>query len=128
MKRLAFLLLGCALLGVSTSSVVRNVPYVIGFRPLNSSQQPYAGQMFLNFNHGVVSGRYTDISVMPGAPLANVINAPVQGGVSDDGTVTLSIRHLTFRGTLKGEWMSGSVTIRGRIYVFEAEQGKAPGF
>ena len=127
MKRIALLLLALGLLGVSTQGVVHNVPYVIAFRPLNSSQQPFVGQMFLTFNNGIVSGKYTDISVKPGGPLANALNVAVQGGVSGDGSVMLKIRHLTFRGTMKGEWMSGSVTVRG-IYVWEAEQGKAPGF
>ncbi|HET9028589.1 MAG TPA: hypothetical protein VFN49_00300 [Candidatus Aquilonibacter sp.] len=128
MKRISFLLLALALVGITTQSSVHNVPYVIGFHPLNSSQQPFVGQMFLNFNDGTISGKYTDISVMPGSPLANVINTAVQGSISSDGSVILMIRHLTFRGTMKGQWMSGSLTTRGRIYVFDAEQGKAPGF
>jgi hypothetical protein len=114
------------LCGISTSGVVHNVPYVIGFRPLNSVDQPYIGQMFLNFNNGIISGTYTDISIRPGSPFANATKIPVTGGVSD-GNVMLIIRQITFRGTMKGEWMSGSATIRGRIYTFEAEQGKAPG-
>lgn len=125
MKRL-LLLLAFMLCGISTSGVVHNVPYVIGYRPLNSMSQPYIGQLSLNFNNGIISGHYTDISVRPGSPLANLINAPVSGGVSD-GHVTLIIRQITFRGEMKEEWMSGSATIRGRIYTFEAEQGKAPG-
>jgi hypothetical protein len=125
MKRI-LLLLALMCCGVSTSGVVNNVPYVIAFRPLNSTTQPYVGQMYLNFNNGIVSGRYTDISIRPGSPFANQINVPVSGGVSN-GNVQLIIRQHTFRGTLKGEWISGDVTLRGRIYVFEAEQGKAPG-
>jgi hypothetical protein len=124
MKRI-FLVLAILLCGISTKGVVHNVPYVIGFRPLNSDEQPYVGQMSLTFNNGIVSGKYTDISIRPGSPLANQINIPVSGGVSDDH-VTLIIRQITFRGSLKDEWMSGSATIRGRIYVFEAEQG-SPG-
>ncbi len=125
MKRLS-LLFAFILCGVSTSGVVRNVPYVIGFRPLNNVGQPYVGQMYLNFNNGIVTGRYTDISIQPNSPFANQTNIPVSGAVSD-GNVMLTVRQITFRGSLKGEWMSGNATIRGRIYVFEAEQGKAPG-
>ena len=128
MKRLSLLLLALALLGISAKAVVHNVPYVIAFRPLNSVSQPYVGQMFLNFNNGTISGKYTDVSILPNAPLANVVNASVAGGVSEDGHVTLIVRNLTFRGTMKGSWMSGSATIRGRIYTFEAEQGKVAGF
>jgi hypothetical protein len=107
------------------SGVARNVPYVIGFHPLNSSQHPYLGQMHLNFNHGVISGTYTDISVKPGSPFANAHNIPVSGGVSNS-QVTLIIRQVTFRGTISGEKMSGSATIRGSIYQFAAQQG-SPG-
>lgn len=125
MKRL-IPLLALMLCGISTSGVVHNVPYVIGFRPLNSMTQPFIGQMSLNFNNGIVSGHYTDISIRPGSPFANGTNLPVTGGVSNDN-VRLIIRQTTFRGTMKGEWMSGSATIRGQIYTFEANQGKAPG-
>ena len=110
---------------VAVQGVVHNVPYVIGFRPMHSQTQPYLGQMSLNFNNGVISGRYTDISVKPGSPFANAVNLPVSGGVSESH-LTLIIRQVTFRGSLKDEWMSGSATIRGAIYVFEAEQG-SPG-
>jgi hypothetical protein len=107
---------------VAVQGTVRDVPYVIGFAPLNSQQQPYLGQMHLNFNNGIISGRYTDISIRPGSPFANAYNIAVSGGLSGDH-LTLHIRQITFRGTLKGTWMSGSATIRGGIYSFEAEQG-----
>jgi len=112
-------------LAVAVTSVVHNVPYVIGFAPMNSHQHPYLGQMYLNFNNGIISGRYTDISVRPGSPLANTHNIPVSGGVSESH-LTLIIRQITFRGTMNGERMSGSATIRGSIYNFEAHQG-SPG-
>jgi hypothetical protein len=107
---------------VAIQGVVHNVPYVIGFHPLNSSQYPYLGQMHLNFNNGIVSGTYTDLSVRPGSPFANAHNISVSGGVSG-GHVTLIIRQVTFRGTMHGEKMSGSATIRGSIYTFSAQQG-----
>lgn len=81
--------------------------------------------MHLNFNNGMISGRYTDMSVRPGGPFANARDIPVSGGVSNEH-VTLLIRHVTFRGTMKGTAMSGSGTIGGRIYEFEAHQG-SPG-
>jgi hypothetical protein len=107
---------------VVIQGVVHNVPYVIGFHPLNSSQHAYLGQMHLNFNNGIISGTYTDISIRPGSPFANAHNLPVSGGVSS-GHVTLIIRQVTFRGTMSGERMSGSATIRGSIYTFAAQQG-----
>jgi hypothetical protein len=119
------LLLPTNVRAVAIEGVVHNVPYLIGFHPLNSSQHPYLGQLHLNFNKGVISGTYTDLSVKPGSPFANARNIPVSGGVSSSH-VTLTIKHVTFRGTMNGEKMSGSATIRGTIYVFEAHQG-SPG-
>jgi hypothetical protein len=107
---------------ITSQSVTHNVPYVIGFHPMHSSQTPYLGQMHLNFNHGIVSGTYTDISVRPGSPFANAHNLPVSGGVSGS-QITLHIRQVTFRGTVSGNKMEGSATIRGTIYVFAAQQG-----
>jgi hypothetical protein len=107
---------------VTVQTVARNVPYLIAFHPLNSSAHPYVGQMHLNFNQGVVSGTYTDISTKPGSPFANAHNLPVAGGVSGSN-ITLHIRQVTFRGTTSGEKMSGSATIRGIIYTFAAQQG-----
>ena len=111
---------------VSVQSNPRNVPYVIGFHPLNSSAHPYLGQMHLTFNHGIISGTYTDISIRPGSPFANVHNAPVSGGLSGSH-VTFTVRQVTFRGTMDGEKMSGSATIRGTIYTFAAQQGTPGG-
>jgi hypothetical protein len=107
---------------VAVQGNVRNIPYVIGFHPLHSSQTPYLGQMYLNFNHGVVSGTYTDLSIRPGSPFANAYKIAVQGGVSGSN-ITFTVRQITFRGTMNGNKMSGSATIRGGIYTFSAEQG-----
>jgi hypothetical protein len=103
----------------------RNVAYVIGFQPLHSSTQPYLGQMHLNFANGIISGTYTDLSIKPGSPFANAHNLSVSGGVSTDH-VTLIIRNITFKGTMNAQKMSGSATIRGSIYQFEAHPG-SPG-
>lgn len=107
---------------VAIHGVAHNVPYVIGFHPLNSQQHPYLGQMHLNFNNGIISGTYTDLSIRPGSPFANAQNISVSGGLSGSH-VTLIIRQVTFRGTVTGEKMSGSATIRGTIYTFAAQQG-----
>jgi len=127
---LAGLALGVALAfptavrAVAVHGVVKNVPYVIGFHPLNSSAHPYLGQLYLNFNNGIISGTYTDLSVKPGSPFANAHNISVTGGVSDTH-VSFTIRQITFRGTMSdnGNKMSGSATIRGSIYTFAAQQG-----
>jgi hypothetical protein len=104
----------------------KNVPYVMGFHVLNSGAHPYLGQLRLTFNNGVLSGTYTDLSVKPGGPFANAHNITVSGNYSSSH-VTLIIRQVTFRGTFSGpSKMSGSATIRGAIYTFEAHQG-SPG-
>lgn len=104
----------------------KNVPYVMGFHPLNSSAHPYLGQLHLTFNDGVLSGTYTDLSIKPGSPFANTHNITVSGNYSGSH-VTLIIRHITFRGSFSSpSKMSGSGTIRGSIYTFEAHQG-SPG-
>jgi hypothetical protein len=122
MALFASLVLPAHVLAVAVAGVAHNVPYVIGFHPLNSSQHPYLGQMHLNFNNGIISGTYTDLSIKPGSPFANAHNIPVTGGVSNSH-LTLHIKQVTFRGTLNDTKMSGSATIRGTIYVFEAQQG-----
>ena len=113
-------------LAMSTQAVARNVPYVAAFAPLNSSAQPYSGNMKLNFNHGTISGTYTDTSLKPGGPLYNRRDIPVSGGVNSSGHATLLIGPLSFHGTLSGQWFSGSATVNGRIYTFKARQG-SPG-
>ena len=110
---------------ISTTGVVKNVPYVIAFHPLNSQQEPYVGQMHLNFNNGIIQGTYTDISTRPGSPFANAYKITVSGGVTKSH-VTLIIRQVTFKGTASGNKMSGSANIRGGIYTWAAEQG-SPG-
>ncbi len=107
---------------VAVQGVANNVPYIIGFHPLHSSQTPYLGQMHLSFNKGIVSGTYTDISTRPGSPFANAHNIAVSGGLSGS-QITFHIHQVTFRGTLSGEKISGSATIRGTIYAFTAQQG-----
>jgi len=107
---------------VAITGTVKNVPYVIAYRPLNTHDHPYMGQMHLDFTNGIISGTYSDISVRPGSPLANTHNVSVSGGVSKTH-VTLIIRQITFRGTASGQTMSGSTTIRGTMYEWHAQQG-----
>jgi hypothetical protein len=110
---------------VAVQGVAHNVPYLIAFRPLHSQQQPYLGQMHLNFNNGIISGTYTDLSIRPGSPFANARNIAVTGGTSSNH-VRLVIGNITFRGSVNGDHMSGSATIRGTIYNFDAHPG-SPG-
>lgn len=122
-RPLLLVLLALLTVGYGAQSVVRDVPYVAAFAPINSVAQPFSGTMRLNFNHGIVSGYYNDTSGAPGAPLANRLRVPVSGGVSSDGSINLVIGPLSFHGKLHGRWMSGTAFIHGRIYTFKAKQG-----
>ncbi len=109
---------------ISSKGVVRDVPYVVAFRPINSMSVPFTGTMLLTFDNGIISGTYTDDSVKPGGPLANRRNVRVTGGSTESG-IHLNIGNVVaFQGTLYGETMAGSALIRGRIYEFEAQQGR----
>ena len=108
---------------VQTSGVARNVPYVAAFQPLMSANIPFSARMVLNYNNGVVSGNYTDMSIQPNAPFANRTNVPISGGVDGDN-IHFSIGvAFTFNGKIEGDTISGSATYRGRIYQFLARQG-----
>jgi hypothetical protein len=114
-----------AVTGTTAPSNARNVPFVMGFHVLNSSATPYLGQLHLNFNNGIISGTYTDISIKPGSPFANAQNISVQGNYTTSH-VTLVIKNTTFRGSFSSpSKMSGSATIRGTIFTFAAHQGSA---
>ncbi len=108
---------------MATPTVAHNVSYVVAFTPANSNAQPYSGSMKLNFNHGTISGTYSDTSLKPGGPLYRRRNVPITGGVDASGHATLLIGPLSFRGTLNGQWFSGTATASGRIYTFKAHQG-----
>ena len=109
---------------VSTKGIARNVHYVVAFRPFNSMAIPFTGTMILTFNDGIVSGTYTDDSIKPGGPLANRRNVSVNGGVNGEA-IHLTIGTLSFNGRLYGETIAGSAIERGRLYEFEAQQGRA---
>ena len=111
-------------LALTSQSVARNVPYVVAYAPINSSAHPYSGTMSLNFNHGTISGTYTDASTKPGGPLYNRRNVGISGGVDDKGYITLVIGPMTVRGTLSGESISGTASFGGHRYTFRAHQGR----
>lgn len=113
-------------LALTSQSTARNIPYVAAFAPINSTAQPYSGDMTLNFNHGTISGSYTDTSIKPGGPLHNRRNVAVSGGVDGKGYITLLIGPMSVRGTLSGQSISGTATFGGRHYTFKARQG-SPG-
>lgn len=112
---------------ISTNAEVRNVPYVVAYQPSigGNGATPYSGKMTLNYDRGIVSGRYTDESIKPGAPFAQRPNTSVSGGVNGHRIHFTIGGSFSFNGTIEGETISGSATYRGRIYNFMAKQGKA---
>jgi hypothetical protein len=113
-------------LAINAQSVERNVPFVAGFTPLNSNQHPFSGNMTLNFNRGIITGSYTDTSSRPGGPLNNRRNVAITGGVDGEGHIHLQIGPMAVRGTLSGQFISGTATVSGRRFTFRARQG-SPG-
>jgi hypothetical protein len=110
---------------MTSRAVIRDVPFVAAFRPLNSHTYPFSGVMRLSFNHGIIKGWYTDTSIKAGSPLANVRHAPVSGGISHD-SVRLRIRGLWLIGTMHRQVIRGSIHAFHQIYVFTAKEG-SPG-
>ncbi|HEX8805962.1 MAG TPA: hypothetical protein VF741_03390 [Candidatus Aquilonibacter sp.] len=113
-------------LALNSQSVARNIPFVAAFSPLNSMAYPFSGEMQLNFNRGIISGTYSDTSIRPGGPLRNRRNVAITGGMDDQGNIHLSIGPMRVRGTLDGQWISGTATVDRRMFTFRARQG-APG-
>ncbi len=128
--RIGALLLAAVALGalagradaISENAIVRNVPYVIAFKPMYSGTVPFTGVMKLTFNNGIVSGTYTDDSIKPGGPFANRRNVYVSGGISGQ-RIDFTIGPIGFHGIFYGNTIAGSAIIRGRIYEFEAQRG-----
>ncbi len=108
---------------ITTTGVAKNIHYVVAFQPLYGGNIPFSGTMILNFNNGIISGTYTDMSIQPYAPFQNRINVPVAGGVSGDNIHLQIGGTLTFNGKIEGDTISGSAFYHGRIYQFLAKQG-----
>ncbi len=108
---------------VQTTGVARNVQYVAAFEPLFNASIPFSGRIVLNFNNGIVSGSYTDMSIQPNAPFTNRVNVPISGGVDGDNIHFTIGGTFTFNGKIEGDTISGSATYRGKVYQFLARQG-----
>ncbi len=108
---------------VQTTGVARNVHYVAAFQPLFGANIPFSGRIVLNFNNGIVSGSYSDMSIQPNAPFSNRVNVPISGGVDGDNIHFSIGGTFTFNGKIERDAISGSATFRGQIYQFLARQG-----
>jgi hypothetical protein len=125
-KLAAASLLAVLLLAVSafqTGNVTAT--YVAGFEPqFGRSGVPFTGDMQLTFNHGIVSGWYTDTSIRPDSPFRNRFRESVSGGVNGNGNIhfTISVRNpMSFNGTIDQYGsISGSSRQNGRIFAFQA--------
>jgi hypothetical protein len=106
-----------------STSMARNVHYVAAMQTLFGMGLPFSGTLVLNYNHGIVSGTYTDQSIQPGAPFANRPPVAVSGGVDGDN-IHLNIGgSFNFNGKLEGDTISGSAFYRGKIVQFLAREG-----
>lgn len=83
------------------------------------SSTPFTGQMTLTFNNGIISGRYTDTSIRPGGPLANMRNEMVSGGMSN-GAVNLTIGRFSVHGSIHDNAISGTMLVRSTPFDFRA--------
>lgn len=109
-------------LGITSQSVVQGVRYRASYGPINSPQF-FSGNMVMNFNRGIITGRYDDTSVKPGGPLSNRRNVPISGGVGDLGAITLVIGPLSVHnGSFVGTTISGTARFRGSTLTFRAHQ------
>jgi hypothetical protein len=108
-------------LALDRSSVARNLPYTATYVPINAMTGPFSGDMRLTFNRGAISGIYNDTSKRAQAPLFAQRNATVIGSIDTEGNVIMHIGHvLDFRGTIKGQLITGIAIVDGRKYNFRA--------
>lgn len=107
------------------SSTPVTVNYVAAFEPMFRGAFPYTGTMELTFRNGIVSGRYRDMSIRPGAPFANQITVPISGGVSGQNIHFSVGQGFRFNGTIAQDGsIDGTATYSGRMYNFIARVGK----
>jgi hypothetical protein len=102
--------------------------YAAAYSPVFGPQGiPFSGTMKLTVDRGIITGTYTGESVRPDPFYRRVV--PITGGV-EHGHIMLNFGAyggFTVRGTLAedGE-ISGSATIRGRLYRFLARVKSSP--
>ena len=106
---------------------VWSATYVAAYNPLWNGGVPYAGDMKLTFNHGIISGTYSAISTRPDPLYGRIINVT---GTVQHGNIYLDIGGIsgfTVRGTLSsnGE-ISGTATQKGHMYRFLAKVKSSP--
>lgn len=116
--------------GVPSAAIAQRhtVEYVVGYQAkYRPTGTPFSGRMTLTFNNGVISGRYTDTSIRPGGPLANVRNAMVSGGVTN-GNVSFTIgTRFSVHGTIHHGAITGTALLRHAVFDFHARPGTPPG-
>ncbi|HTX60575.1 MAG TPA: hypothetical protein VMH02_12975 [Verrucomicrobiae bacterium] len=95
--------------------------YVAAYQPTFGTQgPPYAGDLKLTVNNGVVKGTYTAFSSRPDPYYGRIIN--VTGGTSN-GHISLRIGGLSLQNgkiAQNGD-ISGTANWNGKLYTFEAK-------
>jgi len=101
--------------------------YVAAYNPLFGGGVPYAGEMKLKYNHGIISGTYTATSVRPDPLYGRIVNVT---GTVQHGNINLDVGGISgfaVRGTLSGDGtISGTATQKGRTYNFLAKVKSSP--
>jgi len=108
-------------LAVAVNQPVWNAEYVAAYQPTFGSQGvPYAGDLTISVNHGILTGTYTSFSNRPDPYYGRILN--VTGGVNGEnihfqfGSLTLQNGKLGRNGAI-----SGTAHWNGRLYSFLAK-------
>jgi hypothetical protein len=114
-------------LAVAGHGPVWSATYVAAYNPLWNGGVPYAGEMKLSFNHGIISGTYSSMSTRPDPLYGRIINVT---GTVQHGNINLDVGGIsgfTVRGTMSGNGeISGTATQKGHMYRFLAKVKSSP--
>lgn len=114
-------------LAVAGHGPLWSATYIAAYNPLWNGGVPYAGEMKLTFNHGIISGTCNSMSTRPDPLYGRIINVT---GTVQHGNINLDVGGISgfrVRGTLssKGE-ISGTATQKGHMYSFLAKVKSSP--
>lgn len=114
-------------LAISVNRPVWSATYVAAYNPLFKGGVPYAGEMKLSFNHGIISGTYTASSTRPDPLYGRILSVT---GTVQHGNINFTVGGMTgfsLRGTLHADGtISGTATQRGQSYNFLAKVKSSP--
>jgi hypothetical protein len=126
LRLVSFVLIGMLTTGAQALAVAGHGPvwsadYVVAYQSTFGAQGvPYAGDLKLSVNHGIITGTYTSISVRPDPYYGRIIQ--VTGGVKGGG-INLRIGNISLpNGTIaKDGTIQGTANWNGKLYNFLAK-------